>query len=182
MTAGRVRLEPLAPHHAADLREAVGETTAAWYVDHVPVPEGVDSQIKFLTDSDNYVPWAVLADGRAVGVTCMYNIDERNRHCELGYTWLARTAQGTVVNPALKLLVLTRVFEDLKFMRAEFRCHALNWQSRRALERLGATLEGTLRRHRVMNNGTVRDSCVYSVLDYEWPTIKCGLEARVREA
>ena len=95
---------------------------------------------------------------------------------------LSRESQGTLTNPALKLLVLTRVFDDLGFMRAEFRCHSMNWQSRRSLEKLGATLEGTLRRHRIMNNGTVRDSCIYSILDYEWPTVKCGLQARLDSA
>ena len=172
-------LEALSPAHSADLRRAVGDLGTTWYVDHVPAPDGVDEQIEFLTASDNYVPWAILRDGRAIGVTCIYNIDERNRHCELGYTWISRDAQGGLVNPALKLLVLTRVFEELGFMRAEFRCHSMNIQSRRSLEKLGAKHEGTLRRHRVMNNGTVRDSCIYSILDYEWPAVKCGLEARL---
>lgn len=179
MENSHVRLEPLGREHAEDLRSAVGDLGATWYVDHVPAPGEVEAQIEFLTRSDNYVPWAVVSKNRAIGVTCIYNIDERNRHCELGYTWLARKAQGTTVNPALKLLVLTRVFEELGFMRAEFRCHSMNVASRRALEKLGAVLEGTLRRHRVMDNGTVRDSCIYSVLDYEWSTVKCGLEARL---
>ncbi|AWB83861.1 GNAT family N-acetyltransferase [Corynebacterium liangguodongii] len=176
-----VRLEPLGGAHAEDLRAAVGDLGKTWYVDHVPAPEGVAAQIEFLLGSDNYVPWAVIdrAAGRAVGLTCMYNIDDHNRHCELGYTWLSTKAQGSGINAALKLLVLTRAFEELGFIRAEFRCHAMNWQSRRALEKLGATYEGTLRRQRIMNNGTVRDSCIYSILDYEWPTVKCGLEARV---
>lgn len=184
MSGPVVRLEALGPAHADDLRAAVGDLGATWYVDHVPAPEEVDAQIAFLAASDNYVPWAVIdaETGRAVGVTCIYNIDERNKHCELGYTWLSRESQGTLTNPALKLLVLTRVFEDLGFMRAEFRCHSMNWQSRRSLEKLGATLEGTLRRHRIMNNGTVRDSCIYSILDYEWPTVKCGLQARLDSA
>lgn len=175
------RLEPLDARHATDLSRAVGDLGRTWYVDHVPEPDGVVEQIDFLTSSDNYIPWAVIdrSTGHAVGLTCMYNVDKHNRHCELGYTWLSAAAQGTQINAALKLLVLTRVFEDLGFIRAEFRCHSLNWQSRRALERLGATLEGVLRRQRVMNNGTVRDSCIYSVLDYEWPTVKCGLQARV---
>lgn len=181
MENAHVRLEALGVQHAEDLRDAVGDLGATWYVDHVPAPEAVEDQISFLTASDNYVPWAVIVDGRAIGVTCIYNIDERNRHCELGYTWLSETAQGTNANPALKLLVLTRVFEKLGFMRAEFRCHSMNWQSRRSLEKLGATLEGTLRRHRIMNNSTVRDSCIYSILDYEWPTVKCGLQARLSD-
>ncbi|WP_249399811.1 GNAT family N-acetyltransferase [Corynebacterium qintianiae] len=179
MQLGRVRLEALGSSHVRDLGEAVGTLGEAWFLDHVPAPDGVAEQVQYLTSSENYVPWAVLVNGRAVGVTCMYNIDQRNRHCELGYTWLSQKVQGAGINPVLKLLLLTRVFEELGFMRAEFRCHSMNWQSRRALEKLGATCEGELRRHRVMNNGTVRNSRIYSILDYEWPAVKCGLEARL---
>ncbi|SDS16752.1 Protein N-acetyltransferase, RimJ/RimL family [Corynebacterium timonense] len=176
-----VRLEPLSSTHAEDLARAAATLPDIWYVDHVPAPEGVGEQIAFLVASDNYRPWAIIdaAANRAVGITCIYNVDEHNKHCELGHTWISADVQGSYVNPAAKLLLLTHVFEDLRFMRAEFRCHTMNFQSRRALERLGAKFEGELRRYRIMNNGTVRDSRIYSILDYEWPMVKCGLEARL---
>jgi len=181
MEKAGVRLEALGPQHIDDLSNAVGDLGRTWYVDHVPTPDGVADQVAFLRDSETYVAWAVVdaTSGRAVGVTCMYSVDERNRHCELGYTWLGAETQGTHVNAALKFMVLSHVFEDLDFMRAEFRCHSMNLQSRRALEKLGASLDGILRRHRIMDDGTVRDSCVYSILDYEWPTVKRGLEAHL---
>ncbi|WP_291313829.1 GNAT family N-acetyltransferase [Corynebacterium sp. UBA2622] len=181
MEIAGVRLEPLSPSHIDDLSNAVGNLSDTWYVDHVPTPAGVAAQVDFLRSSDNYIPWAVidLATRRALGVTCMYNLDDHNKHCELGYTWLGAAAQGTHINAALKYLMLTRAFDDLGLMRAEFRCHSMNLQSRRALEKLGAKFEGELRRHRIMDDGTVRDSCIYSILDYEWPTVRRGLEARL---
>lgn len=177
-----IRLEPLSAAHEADLSAAAATLPDIWYVDHVPAPEAVGEQIAFLTASDNYRPWAIIdteAD-RALGLTCIYNVDEHNKHCEIGHTWISAEAQGTHVNPAAKLLLLTHIFEDMRYMRVEFRCHSMNFQSRRALERLGAKFEGELRRYRIMNNGTVRDSRIYSILDYEWPTVKCGLTARLR--
>lgn len=177
-----VRLEPLVQRHAADLAAAVGDLHTLWYQDHIPAPGQVEQMIERMLLSENRVAWAIVApDGRAVGVTTYLNIDPPNRSLEIGSTWISAEYQGTVVNPASKLLLLARAFEDLGCGRVEIRTHFMNRQSRAAIEKLGAKLDGVLRRHKVLKSGLVRDTCVYSILDFEWPEVKAGLEARLAQ-
>ena len=117
-----------------------------------------------------------------MGVTTYLHLDPRNRNLEIGSTWIASTQQGTALNPAAKLLLLTRAFEELDCLRVEIRTHFMNRQSRAAVEKLGAKLDGVLRRHKILANGLVRDTCVYSILHDEWPEVKVGLEARLQRA
>jgi RimJ/RimL family protein N-acetyltransferase len=97
---------------------------------------------------------------------------------EIGSTWLGRDVQRTGINAAAKLLLLTRAFEELDCLAVEFRTHWHNRQSRNAIERLGAKQDGVLRKHTVFENGTVRDTVVYSITDDEWPTVKFALKDR----
>jgi RimJ/RimL family protein N-acetyltransferase len=95
---------------------------------------------------------------------------------EIGSTWYARRVQRTGLNTEAKLLLLGYAFERLGCIAVEFRTHYLNQQSRRAIERLGARLDGVLRNHSVAANGTMRDTVVYSVIAGEWPAVKANLE------
>ncbi|SER80055.1 GNAT family N-acetyltransferase [Corynebacterium cystitidis] len=180
-----VRLEPLGHEHAPDLAHAVGDLWETWYT-HIPHPEQMAAEIDARLDKQSrgeIAAWAIVdTHGYAVGMTTYLHLDPDNRRLEIGSTWLGRDAQGTVVNPASKLLLLQRAFETLGCLGVEFRCHWHNRQSRRAIEALGAKLDGVLRKHTVFENGTVRDTCVYSVLDDEWPTVKLGLTERLRHA
>jgi RimJ/RimL family protein N-acetyltransferase len=127
------------------------------------------------------VPWAIIdaATDRAVGMTSYLNIEPANRRLEIGSTWLGLGAQGTKINAAAKLLLLGRAFDDLCCGAVEFRAHWHNRQSRAAIEKLGAKQDGVLRNHTVFENGTVRDTVVYSIIDGEWPTVKYGLQERL---
>lgn len=175
-----VRLEPLGIEHESDLSAAVGDLASTWTVDHVPTPETVGDSIRQLHAEDNRVAWAIVEPGgKAVGVTTYLHLDPLNRNLEVGSTWIGREWQGTSVNPAAKLLLLTRAFDELACLRVEIRTHFMNQQSRRAIEKLGARLDGVLRRHKILKSGLVRDTCVYSILDSEWPEVKKGLEARL---
>jgi RimJ/RimL family protein N-acetyltransferase len=93
---------------------------------------------------------------------------------------MGREAQGTGINPAAKLLLLTRAFEELDCIAVEFRTHWHNRQSRAAIAKLGAKQDGVLRNHQVWPNGTIRDTVVFSIIDGEWPTVKAGLNDRLR--
>ena len=126
-------------------------------------------------------PWAVIsrASGLAVGMTTYMNIDASNRRVEIGSTWLGRDAQGTGVNPAAKLLLLARAFDDLGCIAVEFRTHWHNAQSRAAIARLGAKQDGVLRNHQLWRNGTLRDTVVFSIIDSKWPAVRQGLVARL---
>ena len=122
------------------------------------------------------VPFAVLdPEGRAVGMTTYMNIDAANKRVEIGSTWYRASVQRSAINTQCKILLLTHAFEVLGCHAVEFRTHFVNVQSRRAIERLGAKLDGILRNHMVMANGTLRDTAVYSVIAGEWPTVKVNL-------
>jgi RimJ/RimL family protein N-acetyltransferase len=178
-----VRLEPLSLDHADDLRAATVGLEHAWYTS-VPAPDGVDADIEERLsrhDEGSMNPWAVrrLDTGRTVGMTTFCNIDQANRHVEIGHTWLGLEAQRTAVNTAAKLLLLGHAFERCDAIAVEFRTHWHNLQSRAAIARLGAKQDGVLRNHRIGPDGTLRDTVVFSILPHEWPAVRLGLESRL---
>lgn len=179
-----VRLEPLRPDHAPALAEAVreGELWNTWYT-VVPAPEGMAAEIERrlgLQATGSMLPFAVLdADGVPVGMTTYMHIDARFRRVEIGSTWLTRRVQRTALNTEAKWLLLRHAFETLDCIAVEFRTHRFNQQSRRAIERLGAQLDGILRHHQRTADGSLRDTCVYSITAPEWPTVHQHLRARL---
>lgn len=179
-----VRLEPLGTHHAPALAEAVraGDLSSTWYT-AVPTPEGMSAEIERrmgLQAAGSMRPFAVLdADGVPVGMTTYLNIDARFRRVEIGATWLARRVQRTALNTEAKWLLLRHAFEVLDCIAVEFRTHRFNQQSRRAIERLGAQLDGILRHHQRTADGSLRDTCVYSITAPEWPTVNMHLRTRL---
>lgn len=126
-------------------------------------------------------PFAVrhLATGELVGMTSFCNIDQPNRRVEIGHTWISAAVQGTEVNPAMKRLMLAHAFERCDAIAVTLLTHFHNRQSRAAIERLGAKLDGILRSHRIMPDGSLRDTAVYSILPHEWPAVRNGLDARL---
>jgi RimJ/RimL family protein N-acetyltransferase len=116
------------------------------------------------------------AEGRVVGMTTYMHIDAANKRVEIGSTWTAASMQRSPFNTECKLLLLGHAFEALGCIAVEFRTHFFNQQSRRAIERLGAKLDGILRSHSRASNGTLRDTCVYSITQAEWPTVKAHLQ------
>ena len=174
-------LELLDPRHAADLAEAAddGELHRLWYTT-IPKPEGVEAEIARrlgLMAKGTMLPFALLdAQRRAVGMTTFMNIDAANRRVEIGSTWLRKSVQRSSINTECKLMLLRHAFEELDCIAVELRTHFVNVQSRRAIERLGAKLDGVLRSHMIMANGSVRDTACYSVIASEWPGVKANLE------
>lgn len=174
-----VRLEPLLPAHAGELDEARQGLEYAWYTS---VPASVPDEIAWRLaerDAGRMNPFAVVSGGRAVGMTTFCNIDQPNRHVEIGHTWLSPAVQRTAVNTAAKLLLLGHAFEACDAIAVELRTHWHNRQSRAAIERLGAKQDGVLRNHRLGPDGTLRDTVVYSILPHEWPAVRRGLHARL---
>jgi len=176
-----VELAPLSLSHAEDLAAATrdGELWKLWYTS-VPAPQGMQAEIRRRLDlqaAGSMLPFAVIdrSDGTAVGMTTYMNIDAANRRLEIGSTWYRRRVQRTALNTECKLLLLRQAFEAMGCMAVEFRTHVLNVASRRAIERLGAKLDGVLRQHMVMPNGSLRDTCVYSIIAPEWPTVRAHL-------
>lgn len=173
-----VHLVPLAASQADALAASVGDLDKLWYTT-VPSPDGMQAEIARRLDLQSkgeMTAFAICtADGTPVGMTTYMNVDALNKRVEIGSTWISQSVQKSGLNTEAKLLLLTHAFEVLDCIAVEFRTHRLNTQSRRAIERLGAQLDGILRSHMVVANGTIRDTAVYSITAAEWPAIKAGL-------
>lgn len=187
-----VRLEPLDVRHHDDLVHAVhdGELWKLWYT-AIPTPEGMAAEIQRRLDlqaKGSMCPFAVVdpATGQAVGMTTYMNIDAVNRRVEIGSTWYRQSVQRSPLNTEAKRLLLTHAFERLNCIAVEFRTHFFNQQSRRAIERLGAKLDGVLRNHQInphpLATGALRDTCVYSITASEWPNVKAHLDHQLARA
>jgi RimJ/RimL family protein N-acetyltransferase len=180
-----VSLVPLGQSHRDDLIEATrdGELWKLWYTT-IPTPESMSAEIDRrlgLQQQQSMLPFAVIekSSGQAVGMTAFMHIDAANRRVEIGSTWYRKRVQRSALNTECKLLLLTHAFDELQCIAVEFRTHFFNHRSRAAIERLGARLDGVLRQHMFASNGTLRDTCVYSILDREWPTVKANLLYRL---
>jgi RimJ/RimL family protein N-acetyltransferase len=118
-----------------------------------------------------------------IGSTRLYNINPSVPHASLGYTWYAPQSIGTGVNTQAKLLLLTHAFETLNMRRVGFEVDSRNARSCQAVLKLGAQAEGALRQHRSgVADGALSDTCVFSILDSEWPSIKTNLQHKVEGA
>ena len=177
----RARLVPLEHAHDGGLAAAAadGDLSALWYT-AVPAPDKMPAEVDrrlALQVQGAMLPFAVIdqANGRAVGMTTYMNIDAGNRRVEIGSTWYAKSVQRSDLNTECKLLLLAHAFDTLGCIAVEFRTHFFNQQSRRAIERLGAKLDGILRSHQRGADGTLRDTCVYSILPGEWPAVRAHL-------
>lgn len=184
LTGTHASLVPLTKAHAADLAEASaeGDLWKTWYTS-IPAPEAVPEEIGRrldLQDQGSMLPFAVLTpDGKAVGMTTYMNIDPVYKRVEIGSTWYRKAVQRTPLNTECKLMLLGHAFEALDCIAVEFRTHFQNRQSRAAIERLGARLDGVLRAHQRSADGALRDTAVYSILPHEWPAVKNGLMSRL---
>ncbi len=177
LTGQHVTLAPLTQAHCADLEQATadGDLHRLWYT-MIPPPEGIAAEIDRRNAQPDMLAFAILdPTGKAVGMTTYMNIDAAQRRVEIGSTWYRKSVQRGPMNSEVKRLMLAHAFEALDCIAVEFRTHFVNVQSRRAIERLGAKLDGILRNHLVMANGTMRDTAVYSILPHEWPAVKANL-------
>jgi len=175
-------LEPLAPAQHDALVGAVsdGELWNLWYT-AVPTPEKMHAEIARrlgLQARGSMLPFTVrsLDLGRIVGMTTYMNVDATHKRVEIGSTWYARSAQRSPLNTECKLLLLGHAFEQLDCIAVEFRTSYFNQASRNAILRLGAKQDGILRSHQRHADGSLRDTCVYSITAAEWPAVKMHLQ------
>lgn len=187
--AGRhVRLEPLSLAHLEGLC-AVGLDPELWRwtLTVIRTPEEMRAYVETALreqEAGVSLPFATVeaATGRVVGSTRFGNVSRENRRVEIGWTWVARPWQRTPVNTEAKYLMLRHAFEALGCVRVELKTDALNERSRAAILRIGARQEGILRRHMLSQDGRMRDTVYFSVLDDEWPGVRAGLEAKLAMA
>jgi RimJ/RimL family protein N-acetyltransferase len=181
LVGAHARLEPLDARHSIELIEAVkdGELWRLWYTS-VPPPDTMRDEIDrrlALAAAGSMLPFAVVdcLTSKAIGMTTYMNADAVHRRLEIGATWYRKSAQRSAINTECKMLLLTHAFQTLGCIAVELRTHFFNHQSRRGIERLGAKLDGILRSHQLASDGTLRDTCVYSIIASEWPTVKSHL-------
>ncbi|MFD7639655.1 GNAT family N-acetyltransferase [Kitasatospora sp. NPDC059795] len=188
-----VRLEPLEQRHAGELARAVGEARDSYGFTWVPRPEEVAGYIEAQharAADGRLAPYAQIsaAGGRAVGVTAYWEPrtlpdSEVLFAVEVGFTWLAASAQGTGINAEAKLLLFRHAFEQWGVARVDLKTDARNARSRAAIAAVGARFEGVLRKSGRSwvpgEDGGLRDAAIFSIIDSEWPETRAALEARV---
>lgn len=174
----QVRLVPLSLDHL-DALCAIGldEELWRWTGGRIETADEMRAYIERALAREDALPFATTLreTGEVVGCTRFGNIAPEHRRVEIGWTWVARKWQRTFVNTEAKFLMLRHAFETWKCHRVEIVTHARNEASRQAIERIGATLEGILRRHRVQPDGTIRDTALYAIVDGDWAEVRADL-------
>ncbi|SEG22690.1 Protein N-acetyltransferase, RimJ/RimL family [Nonomuraea solani] len=191
-----VRLEPLGHQHAHDLALAAEEDRSSYEFTWVPEAAEVGGYIEAQLEraaTGRLAPYAQVAkaSGRAMGATAFWDPrfwpgGERLCAVEVGFTWLAKSAQGTGLNLESKLLLFGHAFEEWDVARVDLKTDARNGRSRAAIEKTGARFEGVLRSWSPSwapgEDGLLRDSAMFSVIAREWPECRSHLEARLSSA
>ncbi|TKA00296.1 GNAT family N-acetyltransferase [Actinacidiphila oryziradicis] len=188
-----VRLEPLDHRHLPDLAVAVEENRTSYSFTWVPradeVGRYIDEQLARAA-AGRLAPYAQVerSSGRAVGATAFWDPrlwpgEDRLCAIEVGFTWLAASAQGSGLNTEAKLLLFRYAFEDWGVARVDLKTDARNARCRAAIEKVGARFEGVLRNWSKSwapgEHGQLRDSAMFSIVDAEWPDCRVGLEKRL---
>jgi RimJ/RimL family protein N-acetyltransferase len=192
-----VLLRPLVAADAAALDLASGESQDTYNLSGVPIgllacEHYIARAIQMRAAGQRY-PFAIIWQGQVVGTTSYYDFQpwewpggsQLQRHdrpdaLEIGYTWLAASAQRTRCNTEAKFLLMRRAFEAWQVHRVFLRTDERNQRSRKAIERLGCKLEGIRRADMPGRDGTVRNSAYYSMLTGEWPAAKLALRQRLQ--
>jgi N-acetyltransferase len=181
LAGSAVRLEPLTLAHAQGLYN-IGRSAADWaYMPRSCFVDLADTRqwIAEALDAPGHLPFVIVdaARNKLAGSTRYLNIRPEHRSLEIGWTWLGQNWLRTAVNTEAKLLLLTHAFERLGCVRVEFKTDARNQRSQQALQRIGATREGVLRKHMIVQGNYQRDSVYFSVIQPEWPDVKSHLQA-----
>ena len=182
---GSVRLEPMRAEHVAALREAAADG-ALWDLWFTVVPQPAQAEAYVAAalrglEAGHMLPWVVrdLESGAVIGSTRYHDVVTEIDRVEIGYTWYARSWQRTHVNTTCKLLLFAHAFETLGCKVVGLRTDNCNFRSQKAIEALGAKKDGVIRHHKARQDGTARDTHIYSILLAEWPDVKRHLQLRL---
>jgi RimJ/RimL family protein N-acetyltransferase len=180
-----VRLEPLSiEDHLDDLQTAGAYSEIySWFTKDWSSPAAIREFVEEALeaqDEGTALPFAIVLQetDEAIGSTRFGNITPEHRRVEIGWTWITPSQQRTPANTEAKYHMLTHAFEDWNCARVELKTDSRNNRSREAIKRIGATREGTLRKHMQTNQGP-RDTIYFSILDTEWPSVKQDLKQKL---
>jgi len=178
-----IRLEPLTLDHAPALFHHASAEVFEWMVDW-PLDASFAAYLEWERRGLE-IPGSLLfaivlqATGEPIGSTAFFDVRPEHRAIEIGRSWIGKAHQGTAANPESKLLLLRHAFETLGAVRVQLKTDSRNLHSQRAIEKLGAVREGTLRNYQTRADGRPRDTVMYSITAEEWPAVRAGLERRL---
>lgn len=180
-----VKLDPLRVDHIPGLYEAASDPDL-WLWTSVAITAQSDME-KYVRDAIagrervECLPFVIIEkeSGKIVGSTRFGAIDRLQKKAEIGWTWITPDFQRSAVNTEAKLLMLTHAFEVWKAIRVEFKTDSNNEKSLKALKRIGAKKEGTLRNHMITQSGRIRHSVYFSIIDEEWESVKADLASKL---
>ena len=173
-----VRLEPFTPALKDEVRAAMDCDPETWAI---MSSNAMGEQFEaWWSEAEGRLAYALrrLADGRVVGSSSYMTLRPEHRGLEIGSTFIQPDARGGPVNPESKRLLLAHAF-DSGVVRVEFMVDVRNQRSQAAVRKLGARLEGVLRRHKITWTGHVRDTAVFSITDQDWPAVRAALDERL---
>ncbi|GBF19736.1 putative ribosomal N-acetyltransferase YdaF [Arenibacter sp. NBRC 103722] len=169
-----VKLAPLSMSNYHHLLPIAGQEKLVQYSpSDIETPEALKKYVEQALEKErNFtaMPFIIYdkRNNKYAGSSRFMNIDQKNKVLEIGSTWIGREFQGTGLNGQAKLLMLNYAFNEMHFEKVEFRIDERNIQSRKAVEKLGAKLEGILRRNVYLLDGFKRNTCCYGLLKEEW--------------
>ena len=182
----RVKLVPLTSNFFDDLLQ-VGRAKEIWA--HISI-DGSDSdtllrELKSAVirrSTGEQYPFVIIdkLHNKVIGSTRFYNIYPAHRKLEIGWTWYDPAYWGTTYNPECKLLLLEYCFETLKTVRVQFQTSEHNMRSRKAIQKIGGVYEGILRNERILPDGSIRNTAMFSIIQDEWPEVKQRLKNRIK--
>lgn len=185
LAGNHVQLEPLSTQHREGLRQAADYEQIWHYMPYKATRDLFDlwfnNCLDMMRSGDQFIYVVRLKRCNSiVGATAFYDLELEHKRLSLGYSWYSPHVWGSAVNPESKLLMLTLAFERLSANRVELGADSRNKHSCNAIKKLGATEEGVLRQHMILQDGAVTDTVVFSILASEWQVIKNGLITRVQ--
>ena len=183
LSSNGITLKPLMLSHATDLMEAC-QDGELWKINETSVPEP-DKVIGYINTADSMPDrqaFVVIdeSNGKAIGTTSFHDILPTSKRLEIGYTWYAKSYWRTHVNTTCKLMLLSYIFETLKYQTVGWRTDIDNYRSQQAIERLGAKKDGVIRGNRVRRDGIISDTVMYSMVSSEWSQIKPKLAGKLQ--
>jgi len=181
LTGHGVTARPLTVADIPALSEIATPVVGQYFSDKIFPLDAIDPYLRAGIADRATQAFTVVSGDKIVGSTRLFRLDFEHRNGEIGHTFYAERVWRTHVNTATKLLLLTHAFETLEFLRVQFVTDLRNERSQAAIARLGAVHEGVMRNNRIVWDGYIRSSVVFSILAEEWPAIKRGLEAKLED-